>query len=123
MLDFELVTETRLAQWMAEEFGERAIPARMWRAAAVTVLARLSQEHHLAIAVDASERLFPALDQVLRARVTAPVAQRAGNLMLDHAWKNRKPWRDCAPWMRTASACARRGPAKRRSIPAFSISR
>ena len=83
MLDFELVTEARLSQWMTEEFGEVAIPARMWRAAAVTVLARLSKEHHLAIAVEASEMLFPAMGQVLRARVTAPVAQRVGNLMLD----------------------------------------
>jgi hypothetical protein len=83
MLDFELVTEARLSQWMTEEFGEAAIPARMWRAAAVTVLARLSKEHHLAIAVEGAERLFPAMGQVLRARLVAPVAQRVGNLMLD----------------------------------------
>jgi hypothetical protein len=82
ILDFELVTEARLSQWMSEEFGA-AIPARMWRAAAATVLARLSKDHHLAIAVEASERLFPALEQLLRARVTAPTAQRVGNLMLD----------------------------------------
>ena len=86
MLDFELVTEARLSQWMTEEFGA-AIPARMWRAAAATVLARLSKEHHLAIAVEASERLFPGLEQALRARVTAPVAQRVGNLMLDERLK------------------------------------
>ncbi len=47
LLDFELVTETRLAQWMAEEFGETPIPARAWASAAVAVLARLAREHIL----------------------------------------------------------------------------
>jgi hypothetical protein len=83
MLAFELVTETRLSQWVAEEFGDAAIPGRLWRAAAVTVLARLSKEHHLVIALEGAERLFPAMEQVLRARVMASLAQRVGNLMLD----------------------------------------
>jgi hypothetical protein len=83
MLNFELVTETRLAQWMTEEFGASVIPARLWLPAAATVLARLAQEHHLAIAVEGSERLFPAMAQLVRARVAAPVAYRVGNLMLE----------------------------------------
>jgi hypothetical protein len=83
LLGYELVTESRLAQWMGEEFGDAVIPARAWRAAAVAVLARLAREHHLAIAVDGSEQLFAPMDLLLRARIFAPEAQRVGNLMLD----------------------------------------
>ena len=83
LLDFELVTETRLAQWMAEEFGDTAIPARAWASAAVAVLARLAREHPLLIALDGSEHLFRPAAWLLRARITTIDAHRAGNLMLD----------------------------------------
>src|SRR5579863_9820871 len=83
LLEFELVTEARLAQWMAEEFGDTAIPGRAWRPAATAVLTRLATEHHLVIAVDGSEHLLPPLPLLLRARILAPDTQRAGNLMLD----------------------------------------
>src|ERR1700688_2129593 len=72
LLEFELVTEARLAQWMAEEFGDAAIPGRAWRPAATAVLPRLATEHHR-----------PPLPLLLRARILAPDNQRAGNLMLD----------------------------------------
>jgi hypothetical protein len=88
MLSFEFVSEARLAQWMTEEFGSSVIPARMWLPAAATVLARLSKEHHLAIAVEASEMLFPAMRQLLRARITATAAYRIGNIMLDERLEN-----------------------------------
>ena len=83
LLNFELVTETRLAQWMAEEFGDTPIPARAWAPAAVAVLARLAREHPLVIALDGSEHLFRSTPWLLRARVTTSDAHRAGNLMLD----------------------------------------
>jgi len=83
LLDFELVTETRLAQWMAEEFGDTAIPARAWASAAVAVLARLAREHPLLIALDGSEHLFRPAAWLLRARIITIDAHRAGNLMLD----------------------------------------
>jgi hypothetical protein len=83
LLNFELVTETRLAQWMTEEFGDTAIPARAWASAAVAVLARLAREHPLLIALDGSEHLFRAAPWLLRARVTTIDSHRAGNLMLD----------------------------------------
>ena len=83
LLGFELVTEARLAQWMAEEFGDAAIPGRAWRPAATAVLTRLATEHHLVVAVDGAEHLFPPLPLLLRARILAPDRQRAGNLMLD----------------------------------------
>jgi len=83
LLDFELVTETRLAQWMTEEFGDTPIPARAWASAAVAVLARLAREHPLLIALDGSEHLFRPAAWLLRARITTIDAHRAGNLMLD----------------------------------------
>src|ERR1700692_225437 len=83
LLNFELVTETRLAQWMTEEFGETPLPARAWASAAVAVLARLAREHPLLIALDGSEHLFRPAPWLLRARVTTSDAHRAGNLMLD----------------------------------------
>jgi cytidylate kinase len=83
LLGFELVTASRLAKWFAEEFGEATVPARAWRPAAVAVLARLAQQHHMVIALEGSEQLFRPLPQLWRARVIAPDAQRVGNLMLD----------------------------------------
>ncbi len=83
LLNFELVTETRLAQWMAEEFGDTPIPARAWASAAVAVLARLAREHPLLLALDGAEHLFRPAPWLLRARVTTIDAHRAGNLMLD----------------------------------------
>jgi len=83
LLNFELVTETRLAQWMAEEFGETPLPARAWAAAAVAVLARLAREHPLLIALDGAQHFFQPAPWVLRVRITAIDAHRAGKLMLD----------------------------------------
>src|ERR1700730_3377468 len=60
LLGFELVTESRVAQWMAEEFGETPVPDRAWRPAAVSILARLAMEHHLVICLWGAESLFPA---------------------------------------------------------------
>lgn len=83
ILEYELVTETRLAQWMTEEFGETPLPARAWAPAAAAVLARLAREHPLLIALDGAEHLFQSAPWVLRARVATSDAHRAGKLMLD----------------------------------------
>lgn len=82
-MDFELVTQTRLAQWMTEEFGETPLDARAWAPAAVAILARLAREHPLVIALDGAEHLFRPAPWVLRARITTSDAHRAGKLMLD----------------------------------------
>src|ERR1700723_2123234 len=82
-LEFELVTESRLAQWMTEEFGEMPIPARAWPSAAVAVLARLAREQPLLIALDGSEQLFLPAPWLLRARIATIEPHRIGNLMLD----------------------------------------
>src|SRR5215470_17802928 len=83
LLRFELVTETRLAEWIAEEFGDVAIPDRAWRFAVVSILARMATEHHLVVALAGAESLFDPTPILLRVGVFAPEACRAGNLMLD----------------------------------------
>ncbi len=82
LLQFELVTEARLAQWMTEEIGE-APPEKAWKPAAVSILARMATEHHLVVAVTGAESLFPTLPMLLRATIVAPEARRAGNVMID----------------------------------------
>jgi len=77
LLNFELVTETRLAQWMTEEFGEAPLPARAWAPAAVAVLARLAREHPLLIALDGAEHLFRPAPWVLRTRITTLPGRQA----------------------------------------------
>ena len=83
LLKFELITEARPEQWISEEFGDAAIPERAWRAAVVSIAARLATEHHLVIAVPGAEALFGSMPMLLRARVIASEARRIGNLMLD----------------------------------------
>lgn len=82
-LGFELVTESRLAHWMAEEFGETPIPDRAWRSAAVSILARLAVEHHLVVCLWGAESLLPASPFTLRAGIVASEVRRIGNVMLD----------------------------------------
>ena len=84
LLRFELVTEARLGQWIAEEFGQATLPDRAWRPAVVSILTRMATEHHLVVALTGAESLFGALPMLLRAGVVAPEARRAGNVMLDH---------------------------------------
>src|SRR5262245_34080973 len=82
-LDFELVTESRLDQWIVEEFGGTAVPARLWRPAVISILARMATEHHLVIALEGSESLLGPLPYLLRAGITASHNRRVGNLMLE----------------------------------------
>jgi hypothetical protein len=83
LLAFELVTETRLSQWIVEEFGDTPIPPRAWAPAAVSILARMATEHHLVITLPGAESLFPPIPLVLRAGIVASEARRIGNVMLD----------------------------------------
>src|SRR5277367_3963474 len=83
LLSFELVTESRLASWIADEFGDEKIPEKAWKPAAVSILTRMATEHHLVIAIAGAESLFNALPMLLRAGISAPEARRAGNVMLD----------------------------------------
>ena len=83
LLGFELVTESRLSQWMTEEFGETPVPDRAWRPAAISILARLAVEHHLVICIWGAESLFPSSPFTLRVGILAPESRRIGNVMLD----------------------------------------
>jgi hypothetical protein len=82
-LGFELVTEARLEQWLAQEFGDAAIPDRAWKPAVVSILARMAAANHLVVAIAGAEGLFGPLPMLLRAGVVAPAARRIGNVMLD----------------------------------------
>jgi hypothetical protein len=82
-IGFEFVSESRLSHWMAEEFGEMPVRDRAWRPAAVSILARLAVDHHLAICLWGAESLFPSSLFTLRACVIAPETRRIGNVMLD----------------------------------------
>ena len=59
------------------------VPDRAWRPAAVSILARLAVDHHLAICLWGAESLFPSSLFTLRACVIAPETRRIGNVMLD----------------------------------------
>src|ERR1700730_4683514 len=83
LLQFELVTEARLAQWITQEFGDATIPEKAWKPAAVSILTRMATEHHMIIAIAGAEPLFNALPMLMRAGITAPEARRAGNVMID----------------------------------------
>lgn len=83
LLKFELITETRLEAWMAEEFGDAVVPDRAWRSAVVSILARLAVSDHLVVALAGAEALFGSLPIVFRAGIVAPASRRIGNLMLD----------------------------------------
>ena len=83
LLRFELVAESRMAQWISEEFGAAEIPARAWRPAIASIVARMATEHHLVVALPGAEALFDPMPQLLRAGVVASEVRRRGNVMLD----------------------------------------
>src|SRR5580700_1128746 len=83
LLSFELVTESRLASWLTQEFGDAPIQEKAWKPAAVSILTRMATEHHLVIALTGSESLFNPLPMLVRAAIVAPESRRAGNVMVD----------------------------------------
>jgi hypothetical protein len=87
LLGFPLVTESRLAQRIAQEFGDVPIPARAWGSAALSVLAPLTKDHHLVVAVDGAEELFQNIPGLFRVHLEAPRPLRVGNLMLDRRFE------------------------------------
>jgi cytidylate kinase len=85
LLHFELLTEARLREMIAEEFGgETAVPDRAFPEALLSILARLATEHHLVVATAGAELLLKSLPGVLRVAVVGPEARRVGTLMLEH---------------------------------------
>jgi cytidylate kinase len=85
-LGCELITEARLVDMIASEFGARnGIPDKAWPHLATSILAKLGSEEHLVISSIGSELLFQNMPGVLRAHVVAPEARRLGNLMVDRS--------------------------------------
>jgi cytidylate kinase len=82
-LQFELVTEARLAGLVLEEFGDAGVPDRAWAPAVTSVLARVAVDHHLVVGVPGAESLFPNLPGCLRVRVSARAAHRTGAIMIE----------------------------------------
>jgi hypothetical protein len=83
-LNCDLVTESRLVDTIATEFGApNGIPDKAWPHLATAILAKLGAERHLVISSAGSELLFPNLPGVLRVHVAAPESRRLGNLMVD----------------------------------------
>jgi hypothetical protein len=83
LLDFDLVTESRLEQWMLQEFGDADVPARAWRPAAQLVLSRMAAERSLLVAANGAEYLFGAVPFSFRIHIAAAPARRLGNVMLE----------------------------------------
>jgi Cytidylate kinase-like family len=82
----ELVTESRLVEMIASEFGTpNGVPDKAWPHLATSILAKLGSEHNLVISSTGSELLFHNLPGVLRAHVVAPETRRLGNLMVDRS--------------------------------------
>ncbi len=83
-LGCELVTESRIVEMIATEFGApEGVPDKAWPHLATSILAKLGAEQHLVISSNGSELLFGNLPGVLRAHVVAPESRRLGNLMVD----------------------------------------
>jgi cytidylate kinase len=83
-LDCELVTDSRLADTIAAEFGASyEIPEKAWPHLAVSILAKLGVEHHVVTSAAGSELLSGKLLDALRVHLVAPELRRIGNLMVD----------------------------------------
>ena len=82
-LGFELVTEPRLREMIAEEFSGAALPDKAVPDAALSILARLAAQHHLVVAAEGAELLLKSLPGALRVAIVAPESHRTGTLMLE----------------------------------------
>jgi len=84
-LGFELVTEARLRELIAEEFGsEASIPDKAWAAVVTSLIAHLGAQYPLVIAVPCVERALSQLPGLLRCHLVAGEQRRVGMLMLEN---------------------------------------
>ncbi len=83
-IGFELVSESRLREMVAEEFGgEAALPDKLYPAGLTVILARLACHHHTvvcALGVESMVRQFPG---AFRVGLAASDKFQAGVLMVD----------------------------------------
>jgi hypothetical protein len=83
-LNYELVTEVRLAGRIEEQFGRNlTYPPRLYGDLAASVLARLATEHHLVVTAEDADAIVRPIDGVYSVHLVAPENARAGNIMLD----------------------------------------
>ena len=83
-LHWELVTDAKLCETIATEFGApNGIPDKAWPHLATSILAKLGAQHHLVVSSTGSELLLRNIPGVLRAHVMAPESRRLGNVMVD----------------------------------------
>ncbi len=82
LLGFAFLGEPQIEELMAAEFGG-PVPDKAWSFALTSIAARLGLDHHLIICTADSEYLLPKISGVMRVRLIAPDAHRAGNIMLD----------------------------------------
>ncbi|MBM3748334.1 MAG: cytidylate kinase-like family protein, partial [Acidobacteria bacterium] len=84
LLRFELLTDARLRELIAREFGnETAVPDKAFAEAVLSIAARLATEHHLVVLTEGAELLFRGFPGVLRVQVGGPESRRIGTLMLE----------------------------------------
>jgi hypothetical protein len=84
-LSFELVTDSRLATLIEEEFGAgTSIPEAAYADVMASILGRLATEHHLIFCAAGAELLRSHFRAMVRVRIVAPEPARIGNLMVDH---------------------------------------
>ncbi|MGD0436825.1 MAG: cytidylate kinase family protein [Bryobacteraceae bacterium] len=83
-LHCELVTDSRLVDTIAAEFGDTSgIPEKAWPHLALSILAKLGVQHHIVTSSAGSELLLAKLPDALRVHVVATESRRVGNLMVD----------------------------------------
>ncbi|HKX00293.1 MAG TPA: cytidylate kinase family protein [Bryobacteraceae bacterium] len=82
-LEFELVTASRIAGLVDQEFALQNVPDKAYLDLIASIVARLATNHHLVVCGDGLELLAKLLPGMLRVHIVAPDAVRVGNVMLD----------------------------------------
>lgn len=84
-LRFDLLTEARIHQLAAEEFGAQAsIPDKAYASLVTSLLANVATRHHIVFCAIGCEELARYFPGMLRVHIVAPENVRIGNLMVDH---------------------------------------
>ncbi len=107
-LNFELVTQARVDSLYETEFrGAMGIPVRGYTDVVTSMLARLACRHHVVFCGWGGEHLFRGFPDVLRVKIVAPPAVRAGMLMVEQGLERpaaaaalRRLDREQAAWLR-----------------------
>jgi len=117
-LGFELVTASRLASLVEQEFGSGVqIPEKAYPDVVVVIAARVAREHHLVLSEADCALYFKGFPGLLRVHVVAPEGVRTGNLMLDRRLE-RPAARQLLREMESAARQTRRQRFGRATVPA-----